>query len=329
MKQNAAITVKNVTMKFKGQVVLNDINIDFEMGKIYGIIGRNGSGKTVLLKCICGLLLPTAGTVTVNDKIIGRDVDFPENTGFIIENPAFLQNYSALKNLKYLASIKGKIDEQTIRTFIKLVGLNPDDKKAVGKYSLGMRQRLGIAQALMENPDIIILDEPMVGLDPRQILEIRTLLGKLAGNHTILLSSHILSEVDTICDQIMIIANGRLVASDSPEGLKKLMAKSAEIEMTVLGSREKAEELLHEIEHIRSCTFEKASEENGIKIRILTEESADIRGELSVAFTNHGMPVLSMRRVEKSLEDIFLQLTETSEREEEREEEAEKDDCDL
>ena len=106
MKQNAAITVKNVTMKFKGQVVLNDINIDFEMGKIYGIIGRNGSGKTVLLKCICGLLLPTAGTVTVNDKIIGRDVDFPENTGFIIENPAFLQNYSALKNLKYLASIK-------------------------------------------------------------------------------------------------------------------------------------------------------------------------------------------------------------------------------
>ncbi len=133
MKQNAAITVKNVTMKFKGQVVLNDINIDFEMGKIYGIIGRNGSGKKVLLKCICGLLLPTAGTVTVNDKIIGRDVDFPENTGFIIENPAFLQNYSALKNLKYLASIKGKIDEQTIRTFIKLVGLNPDDKKAVGK----------------------------------------------------------------------------------------------------------------------------------------------------------------------------------------------------
>lgn len=192
MKQNAAITVKNVTMKFKGQVVLNDINIDFEMGKIYGIIGRNGSGKTVLLKCICGLLLPTAGTVTVNDKIIGRDVDFPENTGFIIENPAFLQNYSALKNLKYLASIKGKIDEQTIRTFIKLVGLNPDDKKAVGKYSLGMRQRLGIAQALMENPDIIILDEPMNALDNVGGDEIRQVILKMRDRgKLIIIASHI------------------------------------------------------------------------------------------------------------------------------------------
>lgn len=192
MKQNAAITVKNVTMKFKGQVVLNDINIDFEMGKIYGIIGRNGSGKTVLLKCICGLLLPTAGTVTVNDKIIGRDVDFPENTGFIIENPAFLQNYSALKNLKYLASIKGKIDEQTIRTFIKLVGLNPDDKKAVGKYSLGMRQRLGIAQALMENPDIIILDEPMNALDNVGVDEIRQVILKMRDRgKLIIIASHI------------------------------------------------------------------------------------------------------------------------------------------
>ena len=199
MKQNAAITVKNVTMKFKGQVVLNDINIDFEMGKIYGIIGRNGSGKTVLLKCICGLLLPTAGTVTVNDKIIGRDVDFPENTGFIIENPAFLQNYSALKNLKYLASIKGKIDEQTIRTFIKLVGLNPDDKKAVGKYSLGMRQRLGIAQALMENPDIIILDEPMNALDNVGVDEIRQVILKMRDRgKLIIIASHIREDIELL-----------------------------------------------------------------------------------------------------------------------------------
>ena len=202
MKQNAAITVKNVTMKFKGQVVLNDINIDFEMGKIYGIIGRNGSGKTVLLKCICGLLLPTAGTVTVNDKIIGRDVDFPENTGFIIENPAFLQNYSALKNLKYLASIKGKIDEQTIRTFIKLVGLNPDDKKAVGKYSLGMRQRLGIAQALMENPNA--LDN--VGVDEiRQVILKMRDRGKL-----IIIASHIREDIELLCDNVYEMNAGQI-----------------------------------------------------------------------------------------------------------------------
>ncbi len=211
MKQNAAITVKNVTMKFKGQVVLNDINIDFEMGKIYGIIGRNGSGKTVLLKCICGLLLPTAGTVTVNDKIIGRDVDFPENTGFIIENPAFLQNYSALKNLKYLASIKGKIDEQTIRTFIKLVGLNPDDKKAVGKYSLGMRQRLGIAQALMENPDIIILDEPMNALDNVGVDEIRQVILKMRDRgKLIIIASHIREDIELLCDNVYEMNAGQI-----------------------------------------------------------------------------------------------------------------------
>lgn len=211
MKQNAAITVKNVTMKFKGQVVLNDINIDFEMGKIYGIIGRNGLGKTVLLKCICGLLLPTAGTVTVNDKIIGRDVDFPENTGFIIENPAFLQNYSALKNLKYLASIKGKIDEQTIRTFIKLVGLNPDDKKAVGKYSLGMRQRLGIAQALMENPDIIILDEPMNALDNVGVDEIRQVILKMRDRgKLIIIASHIREDIELLCDNVYEMNAGQI-----------------------------------------------------------------------------------------------------------------------
>ena len=211
MKQNAAITVKNVTMKFKGQVVLNDINIDFEMGKIYGIIGRNGSGKKVLLKCICGLLLPTAGTVTVNDKIIGRDVDFPENTGFIIENPAFLQNYSALKNLKYLASIKGKIDEQTIRTFIKLVGLNPDDKKAVGKYSLGMRQRLGIAQALMENPDIIILDEPMNALDNVGVDEIRQVILKMRDRgKLIIIASHIREDIELLCDNVYEMNAGQI-----------------------------------------------------------------------------------------------------------------------
>ncbi len=211
MKQNAAITVKNVTMKFEGQVVLNDINIDFEMGKIYGIIGRNGSGKTVLLKCICGLLLPTAGTVTVNDKIIGRDVDFPENTGFIIENPAFLQNYSALKNLKYLASIKGKIDEQTIRTFIKLVGLNPDDKKAVGKYSLGMRQRLGIAQALMENPDIIILDEPMNALDNVGVDEIRQVILKMRDRgKLIIIASHIREDIELLCDNVYEMNAGQI-----------------------------------------------------------------------------------------------------------------------
>ena len=156
----------------------------------------------------------------------------------------------------------------------------------------------------------------MVGLDPKQIMEIRALIKKLSEQHTILLSSHILSEISTICDHILIIANGALVASDSPEGLQKLMDKSTEIEITALGTKEKAEEVLSKIELVQSYTLEEAVEENGITMKVITKDNADIRKELSVALTNADMPVLSMKKIEKSLEDIFLQLTGTSEEEE-------------
>ena len=211
MEENAAIVVQNVTKEFKKQVVLNDVSIDFDMGKIYGIIGRNGSGKTVLLKCILGLLSPSDGTVTVNGKVIGKDIDFPDNAGFIIETPGFLQNYSGLKNLKYLASIKKKINDRTIRKYIELVGLNPDDKKTVGKYSLGMRQRLGIAQALMENPDIIILDEPMNALDYAGVEEMRRVILKMKEQgKLIIIASHIREDIEVLCDEVYEMQDGTM-----------------------------------------------------------------------------------------------------------------------
>ena len=203
MEDKCGIFVENVTKVFGEQDALKNVSAKFGMGKIYGIVGRNGSGKTVLLKCICGLLHPTAGTVTVNGKIVGKDVDYPENIGFIIETPGFLPRYSGLKNLKYLASIRGKVREDEIRKYMELVGLNPDDKKHVGNYSLGMRQRLGIAQALMENPDILILDEPMNALDHNGVEEMRAVLlqmkeqGKL-----VLIASHFRDDIDILCDEV-------------------------------------------------------------------------------------------------------------------------------
>lgn len=173
METKAVIRVQHVSKEFGRQKVLDDVSLEFYGGKIYGIIGRNGSGKTVLLKCICGLLQVSEGTIIVQDKVVGKEVDFPENIGFIIETPGFLPNDSGFKNLKYLASIKRKIDDEAILTYMDLVGLDPDDKKRVGKYSLGMRQRLGIAQALMEDPDIIILDEPMNALDYDEVYEMK------------------------------------------------------------------------------------------------------------------------------------------------------------
>ena len=203
MEDKCGIFVENMTKVFGEQDALKNVSAKFGMGKIYGIVGRNGSGKTVLLKCICGLLYPTAGTVTVNGKIVGKDMDYPENIGFIIETPGFLPRYSGLKNLKYLASIRGRVKEGEIRKYMELTGLNPDDKKRVGNYSLGMRQRLGIAQALMENPDILILDEPMNALDSNGVEDIRTVLLKMKENgKLIIIASHVRDDIDILCDEV-------------------------------------------------------------------------------------------------------------------------------
>lgn len=207
------IVVEEVSKSYKGVSVLNHVNISFEKGKIHGIIGRNGSGKTVFIKIICGLVRPDKGHVSVNGKEIGKDVDFPESVGVIIEAPGFLPALSAYKNLDYLASLKGVIGKEEIRNAISLVGLDPDDKKHVGKFSLGMKQRLGIAQAIMENPDILILDEPMNALDKSGVAEIRELLLHLkAEGKTILIVSHNSEDIHMLCDTVHEMDGGKLTS---------------------------------------------------------------------------------------------------------------------
>lgn len=205
------IEITNLCKSFKDTKVLNDITIKIKKGNIIGIIGRNGSGKTVLFKCICGLISPTKGTVKINNKILGKDIDIPNNIGAIIETPGFLPNYSGFKNLKFLAMIKNQISNEHIKDTIKLVGLNPDSKKHVGKYSLGMRQRLGIAQAIMENPDILILDEPMNGLDNEGVKDMRKLFLSLKEQgKTILLASHNKEDIEVLCDEVYMMDKGIL-----------------------------------------------------------------------------------------------------------------------
>lgn len=211
MEKEEMISIENLNKQFKNQLVLNNINVKFSNGHIYGIIGRNGSGKTVLLKCICGFLKPTTGVISVNHKIVGKDIDFPENLGFIIETPGFLLNYSGYKNLKYLASIRKKIDGNEIKESMSLVGLDSADKKHVGKYSLGMRQRLGIAQAIMEKPDILVLDEPMNALDKNGVEEMRRLFLKMKSEgKLILLTSHNREDIEILCDEVYEMEEGIL-----------------------------------------------------------------------------------------------------------------------
>ena len=197
------IEVQNVVKRFRDQVVLKNVSISFEKGQIHGIVGRYGSGKTVLFKCICGLMHPEEGVILVNGKRVGRDVDMPEDIGAIIEAPGFLPNYSGYKNLRFLANIRRKIGKEEILNVLKTVGLDPESRKHVGKYSLGMRQRLGIAQAIMEDPEILILDEPMNGLDNAGVQDIRALLLELkAQGKTILLASHNHEDIAALCDTV-------------------------------------------------------------------------------------------------------------------------------
>lgn len=198
-----SIEIENLTMDFRRDRVLHSITHSFENGKIHGVVGNNGSGKTVMFKCICGFLNPTGGRVTVEGKRIGRDRDFPESIGIIIEAPGFLPQFSGLKNLEMLASIRGKLTLKEIADVIRRVGLDPTSRKPVGKYSLGMRQRLGIAQAIMEKPRILILDEPTNGLDKNGVVEIRELIRSLKNpERTILIASHNVADIDELCDTV-------------------------------------------------------------------------------------------------------------------------------
>ena len=197
------ISVKNLSKSFGQERVLKSVTRDFEKGRIHGIVGNNGSGKTVLMKCICGFLIPTEGEVIVNGKRVGKDVDFPPGLGLIIETPGFLPNMTGVKNLEILASLNKKIGLEEIAAAIRRVGLDPLMKKPVGKYSLGMRQRLGIAQAIMEDPSLLILDEPLNGLDKHGVAEMRKLIkGLKEQGKTILLASHNQGDIDELCDTV-------------------------------------------------------------------------------------------------------------------------------
>ena len=198
-----AISVQNISKDFGQERVLHGVTRDFERGKIHGIVGNNGSGKTVLMKCICGFLIPDSGSITVNGERVGVDVDFPRDMGLIIETPGFLPNMTGVKNLEILASLNKKIGLEEIAAAIRRVGLDPLMKKPVGKYSLGMRQRLGIAQAIMEDPALLILDEPLNGLDKHGVREMRQLIkGLKEQGKTILLASHNQGDIDELCDTV-------------------------------------------------------------------------------------------------------------------------------
>lgn len=205
------VVFKNYNKLIKKKEILTDINLTFESGKIYGLHGHNGSGKTMLLRAICGLILPTSGSVTVDGKTVGKDIEFPDSVGVIIENMSLIPEYTGFKNLQLLAGIKKKIGDSEIRDTLISVGLDPDDKRRVKEYSLGMKQKLNFAQAIMEKPELLLLDEPTNAMDVQTVEKVRNILVEMKEKGTlIIIASHNKEDLDALCDEFIDICDGKI-----------------------------------------------------------------------------------------------------------------------
>lgn len=307
------IEVNNLVKRYGNHLAVDHLSFQVEPGKIYGFLGPNGAGKSTTMNIMTGYIAPTEGTVTINGYDIVKDPEEAKKCiGYLPEIPPLYQEMTVKGYLKFVAElkkIKGEKKEAQIQEVMDMTMITDMAERLIRNLSKGYKQRVGLAQAILGYPEVIILDEPTVGLDPKQIIEIRELIKKLSEKHTIILSSHILSEVQAVCDEIMIISKGKLVACDTPEGLTSLMNGSATLEVHILGELVKAERVIKTIPGVMHYTMCESHEKGCVKAVIETDAKEDIRVELFYALANEKMPILSMNRLEKSLEDIFLELT--------------------
>ena len=307
------IEVNNLVKRYGNHLAVDHLSFQVEPGKIYGFLGPNGAGKSTTMNIMTGYIAPTEGTVTINGYDIVKDPEEAKKCiGYLPEIPPLYQEMTVKEYLKFVAElkkIKGEKKEAQIQEVMDMTMITDMAERLIRNLSKGYKQRVGLAQAILGYPEVIILDEPTVGLDPKQIIEIRELIKKLSEKHTIILSSHILSEVQAVCDEIMIISKGKLVACDTPEGLTSLKNGSATLEVHILGEAEKAERVIQTIAGVMHYTMCESHEKGCVKAVIETDAKEDIRVELFYALANEKMPILSMNRLEKSLEDIFLELT--------------------
>ena len=292
------VEIKNYCKSIKSRPILNNVSYNFEYGKIYGIYGHNGSGKTMLLRAIAGLLVPDSGSVVIDGKVLHKDMSFPPSIGIVIENMNLLPQYNAFDNLKILGKIKKTATDEDIKTALERVGLKSDLK--VKKFSLGMKQRLGIALALVGNPDFLVLDEPINGLDPQGIVEIRDMLQRLSEerNITILISSHILEELSKLCTDFGIIHNGVLLQEISQEQLIQQCSKRLEL---TLDQPEQAMPILDRL----GITRYEMIDVNHLYLYERLEDSAQINAQLVEA----GVFPRELRIYQEELERYFLNMT--------------------
>lgn len=307
------IEVENLTKKYGSHVAVDNLSFRVERGMIYGFLGPNGAGKSTTMNMMTGYIAATSGTVKINGyDILKNPEQAKKSIGYLPELPPVYPDMTVYEYLRFVAELKKvkKNERQAqIEDVMKQTQIEDVKGRLIKNLSKGYKQRVGLAQAIIGYPEVIILDEPTVGLDPKQIIEIRELIRELAKKHTIILSSHILSEVSAVCDHIMIISKGRLVASDTPEGLMTLLKGGRQMKLSVLGEQSKVVELLQSMESVKDFSMQPPRAEGMVSVNIRTEDTEDIRVELFHRLAAADMPIMELSLSEKSLEDVFLELT--------------------
>lgn len=310
------IEVSHLTKKYGANYAVNDLSVTIEDGRIYGFLGPNGAGKSTTMNIITGYLAPTFGTVKVNGHDILKEPEAAKKEiGYLPEIPPLYPEMTVEEYLQFVARLKripSGAGKAAIAAAMDAVQLSGVQKKLIANLSKGFKQRVGLAQALLGDPKVIILDEPTVGLDPKQVLEMRQLILSLKEKHTVILSSHILSEVSAVCDQILILSQGRLVAADTPQGLQEKMEETSSLDLTVQGSKEPLVHLLERLDGIERFEI-RESQPGEVSAVIREKKGQDVRPDLFFSLAQYRMPILSLQRVRESLEDIFLQLTQETE----------------
>lgn len=307
------IEVNHLTKKYGDHPAVSDLTFTIQSGQIYGFLGPNGAGKSTTMNIMTGCLAATSGQVSINGYDIFEESEQAKKLiGFLPEQPPLYLDMTPLEYLSFVAKAKGvekSKREKQIKGVMDVTQIHSVSDRLIRNLSKGYRQRVGISQALLGDPEIIILDEPSIGLDPKQIIEIRDLIKQLGKDHTVLLSSHILSEVQAVCDSIMIISKGKLVASDTPANLERLFAGTANIELTVKATEEEVRNALSSIEEISQIAYTASEAKDSALVSITSEKNVDLREQVFFAFCDIRRPILNMSMAQVSLEDIFLDLT--------------------
>ncbi len=314
------IEVVNLTKRYGNHLAVDNLSFSIEEGQIYGFLGPNGAGKSTTMNIMTGYLAPSEGTVIINGHDILEDPDEARKSiGYLPEQPPLYMDMTVMEYLKFCADLKKLPKDkkkEMIDEAIKISRIDDVKNRLIKNLSKGYKQRVGLAQAILGLPPVIILDEPTVGLDPIQIIEIRDTIKELGKKHTVILSSHILSEVSAICDHIMIISHGKLIASDTPENLVTLMEGENILSLSVKGNKQDIESVLKNFTDRISYEISEDEEANCITVTITSDKAIDLREELFFAFAKANLPIYKMLPSNRSLEDVFIELTENKNEEE-------------